>query len=166
MQSMVYVEQYVGEAASVYIDGDLKFQQRELIPAWLNRTTYDVPIVNWTLSSLSSGETTWKRLIKSYRDRADRTTLQYDSTTSGVRSGSQPFLISGSIRYPQDTYRYMPTWSEAFRWAWVGFVSFFFMSLLVLVPLVDTIYYHHFVSTAVTTDVTAMRTGGTQKWYF
>jgi hypothetical protein len=71
MQSIGHVQMISPSSASggVWLTGDLKFQQRDLLPAWQMRTRYNVPVVNYTLGTLQPDVFTWKSILGNYHAR-------------------------------------------------------------------------------------------------
>jgi hypothetical protein len=58
----------------------------------------------------------------------------YPVWTSG-RAASQPFVISGRIRYSEDSFQYRPGGAEIFKWGWIQFYSIYVLVAAFVLPI-------------------------------
>lgn len=123
MQSMAFI-QYASPVpgAKLYINGDLRLQQRQPLRYQGLDTTYNVSVINGTSPFASSYDLT--NIISAYQDRNVTTFL---SNTNPIwlvgRGTSDPFVINAVIRYPMETISYQPGFWEMIKYAWIQYVS-------------------------------------------
>ncbi|XP_073441123.1 transmembrane protein 231 [Dendrobates tinctorius] len=123
MQSMAFV-QYTSPVpgAKLYINGDLRLQQRRPLRHQGLDTTYNVSVINGASPFASSYDLI--NILSAYQERNVTTILNNPNPIwlSG-RGSSDPFVISGVIRYPMETISYEPGFWEMIKYAWIQYVS-------------------------------------------
>ncbi|KAK3755424.1 hypothetical protein QZH41_016624 [Actinostola sp. cb2023] len=66
---------------------------------------------------------------------------------SGGRASGQPFVIKGTIHYPEETIFYRPGFWQMLKWAWVQYLSVLFIFLFVFDRVKRFIFEEQIVST-------------------
>ncbi|KAG8437466.1 hypothetical protein GDO86_008243 [Hymenochirus boettgeri] len=131
MQSMAFI-QYSSPipGAQLYINGDLKLQQRSPLNHRGLDTTYNVSVINQ--SSPFASTYALKNIISIYQERNVTTVLTVPSPLWIVgRAPSDPFVINAVIRYPVETISYVPGFWEMLKYAWIQYVSILLIFLWV-----------------------------------
>ncbi|XP_053555497.1 transmembrane protein 231 [Bombina bombina] len=131
MQSMAFI-QYSSPipGAQLYINGDLKLQQRQPLNHQGLDTRYNVSVINGTSPFASAYELT--NIVSSYQER-NITTVLYDPSPVWLvgRATSDPFVITANIRYPVESISYIPGFWEMIKYAWIQYVSILLIFLWV-----------------------------------
>ncbi|XP_056381814.1 transmembrane protein 231 [Hyla sarda] len=123
MQSMAFI-QYTSAVpgAKLYINGDLRLQQRQPLRHQGLETTYNISVINGTSPFASSYDLT--NIISAYQERNVTTFLSNPNPIWLVGRGtSDPFVINAVIRYPVETISYQPGFWEMIKYAWIQYVS-------------------------------------------
>ncbi|XP_077144703.1 transmembrane protein 231 isoform X3 [Ranitomeya variabilis] len=131
MQSMAFV-QYTSPVpgAKLYINGDLRLQQRRPLRHQGLDTTYNVSVINGTSPFASSYDLI--SILSAYQERNVTTVLNNPNPIwLPGRGSSDPFVISGVIRYPVETISYEPGFWEMIKYAWIQYVSILLIFLWV-----------------------------------
>ncbi|XP_078524568.1 transmembrane protein 231 [Lissotriton helveticus] len=123
MQSMAFI-QYSSpiSGSQLYVNGNLRLQQRQSLNHRGLDTRYNVSVINGTSPFASAYDLT--NIIAAYQER-NVTTVLSDSTLIwlGGRSANAPFVINVIIRYPVETISYQPGFWEMIKFAWIQYVS-------------------------------------------
>ncbi|XP_018116078.1 transmembrane protein 231 [Xenopus laevis] len=123
MQSMALI-QYSSPipGSQLYINGDLKLQQRQPLNHRGLDTTYNVSVINPSSPFASTYALT--NIISSYQERNVTTFLNAPSPLWIVgRATTDPFVINAVIRYPVESISYVPGFWEMLKYAWIQYVS-------------------------------------------
>ncbi|XP_044126421.1 transmembrane protein 231 [Bufo gargarizans] len=123
MQSMAFI-QFTSPVpgAKLYINGDLRLQQRQPLSHQGLDTTYNVSVINGTSPFASSYDLT--NIISAYQERNVTTFLNNPNPIWLVGRGtSDPFVVQAVIRYPVETISYQPGFWEMIKFAWIQYVS-------------------------------------------
>ncbi|XP_075440038.1 transmembrane protein 231 [Ascaphus truei] len=123
MQSMAFI-QYSSPipGAQLYINGDLKLQQRQSFNHQGLDTRYNVSVINGTSPFASAYDLT--QIMASYQERNVTTVLNDPSPIWLVgRAGTDPFVINAVIRYPVESILYQPGFWEMIKYAWIQYIS-------------------------------------------
>ncbi|XP_075138120.1 transmembrane protein 231 [Leptodactylus fuscus] len=123
MQSMAFIH-YTAPVpgAKLYINGELRLQQRQPLGHQGLDTTYNVSVINGTSQFANSYDLT--RIISAYQERNVTTVLSSPNPVWLVGRGtSDPFVINAVIHYPMETISYQPGFWEMIKFAWIQYVS-------------------------------------------
>ncbi|XP_018411377.1 PREDICTED: transmembrane protein 231 [Nanorana parkeri] len=123
MQSMAFIQHTSPlPGAQLYVNGDLRLQQRQPLRHQGLDTTYNVSIINGSSLYASSYDLT--NIISSYQERNVTTVLNNPSPIWLVgRGASDPFVVNAVIRYPVETITYQPGFWEMIKFGWIQYVS-------------------------------------------
>ncbi|XP_068116895.1 transmembrane protein 231 isoform X3 [Hyperolius riggenbachi] len=123
MQSMVFIQHSSPiPGAQLYVNGDLRLQQRQLLRHQGLDTTYNVSVINGSSPFASSYDFT--NIISAYQDRNVTTVLNSPSPVWLVGRGpSDPFVVNAVIRYPAEVISYQPGFWEMIKFGWIQYVS-------------------------------------------
>uniref|UniRef100_A0A8C5QFU8 Transmembrane protein 231 n=1 Tax=Leptobrachium leishanense TaxID=445787 RepID=A0A8C5QFU8_9ANUR len=123
MQSMVFIQHSSPvPGAGLYINGDLRLQQRQPLRHQGLDTTYNVSVINGSSPFASAYRLT--DIIAAYQERNVTTVLNTPSPVwLAGRAASEPFVISATIRYPVETISYQPGFWEMIKFAWIQYIS-------------------------------------------
>nr|F7B645.1 RecName: Full=Transmembrane protein 231 [Xenopus tropicalis] len=131
MQSMALI-QYSSPipGSQLYMNGDLKLQQRQPLNHRGLDTTYNVSVINRSSPFASTYALT--NIISSYQERNVTTVLNAPNPLWIVgRAASDPFVIKAVIRYPVESISYVPGFWEMLKYAWIQYVSILLIFLWV-----------------------------------
>ncbi|XP_071973393.1 transmembrane protein 231 [Engystomops pustulosus] len=123
MQSMVFIQHSSPvPGAKLFINGDLRLQQRQPLGHQGLDTTYNVSVINGTSPFASSYDLT--NILLTYQNRNVTTVLSNPNPIWLVGRGtSDPFVINAIIHYPVETISYQPGFWEMIKYAWIQYVS-------------------------------------------
>lgn len=123
MQSLAYVQHSSSvPGAKLFINGDLRLQQRTPLPHRGLHNIYNASIIDG--SSLFASSYNLDSIIGSYQDRNLTTVLSCPMPVWTVgRAAGSPFEINVKIRYPLEVISYRPGFWETIKLAWVQYVS-------------------------------------------
>ncbi|NXC38837.1 TM231 protein, partial [Penelope pileata] len=131
MQSMAFLQFFSPVSGSqLYMNGDLKLNQRQLLNHCGLDTRYNVSVVNGTSPFASDYDLT--NIIAAYQDR-NVTTVFSDPSPVWMtgRAADTPFIINATIRYPVEVILYPPGFWEMIKFAWIQYVSILLIFLWV-----------------------------------
>ncbi|NWQ92445.1 TM231 protein, partial [Burhinus bistriatus] len=126
MQSMAFLQFFSPVPGSqLYMNGDLKLNQRQLLNYCGLDTRYNVSVVNGTSPFASDYDLT--NIIAAYWER-NVTTVFSDPNPVWMtgRATDTPFIINATIRYPVE-----PGFWEIIKFAWIQYVSILLIFLWV-----------------------------------
>ncbi|KAI6077753.1 Transmembrane protein 231 isoform X2 [Aix galericulata] len=126
MQSMAFLQFFSPVPGSqLYMNGDLKLNQRQLLNHCGLDTRYNVSVVNGTSPFAADYDLT--NIIAAYRDR-NVTTVFSDPNPVWMtgRAADTPFIINATIHYPEE-----PGFWEIIKFAWIQYVSILLIFLWV-----------------------------------
>ncbi|XP_043937518.1 transmembrane protein 231 [Protopterus annectens] len=131
MQSMAYIHHSSSLPGSqLYIDGDLKLQQRQALNHRGLDTRYNVSVINGSSPFASAYDLT--NIVGSYQERNVTTVLFCPSPVWIVgRAANAPFVVNAVIRYPTQVITYQPGFWEMIKGAWIQYVSILLIFLWV-----------------------------------
>ncbi|XP_050569273.1 transmembrane protein 231 isoform X2 [Cygnus atratus] len=125
MQSMAFLQFFSPVPGSqLYMNGDLKLNQRQLLNHCGLDTRYNVSVVNGTSPFAADYDLT--NIIAAYRDRNDPNPVWMTG-----RAADTPFIINATIRYPEEVILYQPGFWEIIKFAWIQYVSILLIFLWV-----------------------------------
>ncbi|EHB04693.1 UPF0513 transmembrane protein [Heterocephalus glaber] len=160
MQSMAFLQSScVVPGAQLYVNGDLRLQQRQPLSYSGLDVRYNVSVINGTSPFAYDYDLT--RIVAAYQERNVTTVLNNPNPIWLVgRASEAPFVINAVIRYPEEVISYPPGFWEMIKFAWVQYVSI----LLVFVWMFERIKIFVFQNQVVTTiPVTTMSKGDLYK---
>ncbi|KFQ93290.1 Transmembrane protein 231, partial [Nipponia nippon] len=131
MQSMAFLQFFSPVPGSqLYMNGDLKLNQRQLLNHCGLDTRYNVSVVNGTSPFASDYDLT--NIIAAYWDR-NVTTVFSDPNPVWVtgRAADTPFIINATIHYPVEVILYPLRFWEIIKFAWIQYVSILLIFLWV-----------------------------------
>ncbi|XP_015495304.1 transmembrane protein 231 isoform X1 [Parus major] len=131
MQSMAFLQFFSPVPGSqLYVNGDLKLNQRQLLNHCGLDTRYNVSVVNGTSPFASDYDLT--NIIAAYWDR-NVTTVFSDPSPVWMtgRAMDTPFIINATIHYPVEVILYQPGFWEIIKFAWIQYVSILLIFLWV-----------------------------------
>ncbi|XP_049642396.1 transmembrane protein 231 [Suncus etruscus] len=160
MQSMAYLQaSYAVPGAQVYVNGELRLQQRQPLSYRGLDTRYNVSVINGTSPFAWDYDLT--RIIAAYQERNVTTVLSVPNPVWLVgRATEAPFVVDAVIRYPLEVIAYRPGFWEMVKFAWIQYVSI----LLIFLWAFDRIKRFVFQNQVVTTiPVPVLAPGELQK---
>ncbi|XP_075017885.1 transmembrane protein 231 isoform X2 [Calonectris borealis] len=131
MQSMAFLQFFSPVPGSqLYMNGDLKLNQKQLLNHCGLDTRYNVSVVNGTSPFASDYDLT--NIIAAYWDR-NVTTVFSDPNPVWMtgRATDAPFIINATIHYPVEVILYQPGFWEIIKFAWIQYVSILLIFLWV-----------------------------------
>ncbi|NWR70136.1 TM231 protein, partial [Centropus unirufus] len=144
MQSMAFLQFFSPVPGSqLYMNGDLKLNQRQLLHHYGLDTRYNVSVVNGTSPFASDYDLT--NIIAAYRER-NVTTVFTDPSPVWMtgRAPDTPFIINTTIRYPVE---YQPGFWEMIKFAWIQYVSILLIFLWVFGRIKMFVFKNQVLST-------------------
>ncbi|KXJ17698.1 transmembrane protein 231 [Exaiptasia diaphana] len=126
--------------------GELKLRQTSLLPNKGKHSTYNTSIIDSSKTSVETYDlfTIFSSYIK--RNVSTEYVSKYPVWTGGRASG-QPFVIKGTIHYPEEMIFYRPGFWQMLKWAWVQYLSVLFIFLFVFDRVKRFIFEEQIVST-------------------
>ncbi|KAM9302461.1 transmembrane protein 231 [Gastrophryne carolinensis] len=125
MQSMALIQHSSAlPGAELYVNGDLRLQQRQPLRHQGLDTTYNVSVINGSSPFASSYDL--RNIISAYQERNVTTVLSNPSPLWLVgRGASDPFMVNAVIRYPVSliSCTYRPGFWEMIKFGWIQYVS-------------------------------------------
>ncbi|XP_068882616.1 transmembrane protein 231 isoform X2 [Aphelocoma coerulescens] len=131
MQSMAFLQFFSPVPGSqLYVNGDLKLNQRQLLNHCGLDTRYNVSVVNGTSPFASDYDLA--NIIAAYWDR-NVTTVFSDPSPVWMtgRATDSPFIINATVHYPVEVILYQPGFWEIIKFAWIQYVSILLIFLWV-----------------------------------
>ncbi|KFQ42255.1 Transmembrane protein 231, partial [Nestor notabilis] len=162
MQSMAFLQYFSPVPGSqLYMNGDLKLNQRQLLNYCGLDTRYNVSVVNGTSPFASDYDLT--NIIAAYWDR-NVTTVFADPNPLWMagRAADTPFIINATIHYPVEKlllehsltfFKYQPGFWEVIKFAWIQYVSILLIFLWVFGRIKMFIFQNHVLTTTSVTPV-------------
>ncbi|NXA54252.1 TM231 protein, partial [Nothocercus julius] len=128
MQSMAFLQFFSPLPGShLYVNGDLKLNQKQLLNHCGLDTRYNVSVINGTSPFASDYDLT--NIIAAYQDRNVTTVLSNPNPVWMIgRAADTPFIINATINYPVE---YQPGFWEMIKFAWIQYVSILLIFLWV-----------------------------------
>ncbi|NXQ37031.1 TM231 protein, partial [Alaudala cheleensis] len=153
MQSMAFLQFFSPVPGSqLYMNGELKLNQRQLLnPCGLD-TRYNVSVVNGTSPFASDYDLA--NIIAAYWDRNVTTVFSDPSPvwTTG-RAADMPFIINATIHYPVEVILYplktaqTPGFWEIIKFAWIQYVSILLIFLWVFGKIKTFLFQNQVLTT-------------------
>ncbi|XP_056138192.1 transmembrane protein 231 [Lampris incognitus] len=123
MQTLAYIQHFSSvPGAQLYINGELRLQQRMPLPHRGLYNVYNVSVIDGSSPFASSYDLI--NIIGTYQDRNLTTVLSCPSPVWIVgRAARAPFELNADIRYPMEVISYHPGFWETIKFAWIQYVS-------------------------------------------
>ncbi|NXG75315.1 TM231 protein, partial [Baryphthengus martii] len=142
MQSMAFLQFFSPVPGShLYMNGDLKLNQRQLLNHCGLDTRYNVSVVNGT--SPFARDYDLRNIIAAYWDR-NVTTVFLDPNPVWMtgRTIDTPFIINATIRYPVE-----PGFWEIIKFAWIQYVSILLIFIWAFGRIKMFVFQNHVLTT-------------------
>ncbi|KFV01142.1 Transmembrane protein 231, partial [Pterocles gutturalis] len=165
MQSMAFLQFFSPVPGSqLYMNGDLKLKQRQLLNHCGLDTRYNVSVVNGTSPFASDYDLT--NIIAAYWDR-NVTTVFSDPNPVWMtgRATDAPFIINATIHYPVEKllhelsltfFKYQPGFWEMLKFAWIQYVSILLIFLWVFGRIKMFVFQNQVLTTTPVSPVLPM----------
>ena len=162
MNSMAYASHSSPLAGSgLYVDGYLRLDQRDAIPAGFTRHDYNYSVFPFAEHGEAKGDTrdaSTLRLpvvLNQYNFRNESTYL--DAKTPVWESGNSPdFTFQARVRIPtSQQVLYRPTTLEIWKFAWVQILAIYIIFWWIFTKFEYVVFHHRIVDTRVVSDLQA-----------
>ncbi|XP_012860610.1 transmembrane protein 231 [Echinops telfairi] len=147
MQSMAFLQSsFALPGSQLYVNGDLKLQQKQPLSYSGLDVRYNVSVINGTSPFASDYDLT--RIVAAYQER-NVTTILMDPNPIWLvgRAAEAPFVINAVIRYPVEVISYQPGFWEMIKFAWVQYVSILLIFLWVFERIKIFVFQNQVVTT-------------------
>ncbi|XP_061450297.1 transmembrane protein 231 [Rhineura floridana] len=123
MQSMAFLQASSPLPGSqVFVSGDLKLRQRQLLNHAGLDSRYNVSVINGT--SPFAQDYDLMNIVAAYQERNVTTVLFGPSPIWSVgRAPEMPFVVQAIIHYPVEMIMYQPGFWEMIKFAWIQYVA-------------------------------------------
>ncbi|XP_025895359.1 transmembrane protein 231 isoform X1 [Nothoprocta perdicaria] len=147
MQSMAFLQFFSPLPGSrLYVNGDLKLNQRQLLNHCGLDTRYNVSVINGTSPFASDYDLT--NIVAAYQDRNVTTILSNPNPVWMIgRAADTPFIINATIHYPVEVIMYQPGFWEMIKFAWIQYVSILLIFLWVFGRVKIFVFQNQVLST-------------------
>ncbi|XP_004600574.2 transmembrane protein 231 [Sorex araneus] len=147
MQSMAYLQSsFAVPGAQVYVNGELRLQQKQPLGSSGLDTRYNVSVINGTSPFAWDYDLT--RIVAAYQERNVTTVLTVPNPVWLVgRAAEAPFVIDAVIRYPLEVIDYRPGFWEMIKFAWIQYVSILLIFLWVFERIKRFVFQNQVVTT-------------------
>ncbi|KAJ3104284.1 hypothetical protein HDU97_009360 [Phlyctochytrium planicorne] len=152
MQTLALLDESTGiPSQSLQVDGDLRIFQRNLLNTDEDSVQFDAPIVDLFGSGIGSSQgwapldetfgrsalgrwergrrgmgQAWSQIVASFLERNVRTTFAFTSPIwQSPRGQSEPFTLTGRVRFPEDKFLYRPGSLEVIKFGYIQFLAHF-----------------------------------------
>eukprot|EP00112_Aurelia_sp_Birch-Aquarium-sp1_P020268 Seg5184.1 transcript_id=Seg5184.1/GoldUCD/mRNA.D3Y31 product="Transmembrane protein 231" protein_id=Seg5184.1/GoldUCD/D3Y31 len=147
MESMAYI--YFSSpipGAEFSTEGDLKLNQKYLLPYRGVYTTYNVPVVTSTSIHIEDYDLT--SIFSKYQTRNISTDyISYYPVWKAGRVSDSPFILKGKIHYPEETITYRPGFWQLIKMAWIQYLAVLFIFLYVFTRIRRSVFESQIVLT-------------------
>ncbi|XP_060041143.1 transmembrane protein 231 isoform X2 [Erinaceus europaeus] len=147
MQSMAFLQSsFPVPGSQLYVNGDLRLQQKQPLSYSGLDVRYNVSIINGTSPFASDYDLT--HIIAAYQER-NVTTILTDLNPIWLvgRAAEAPFVINAVIRYPTEVISYLPGFWEMIKFAWIQYVSILLIFLWVFERIKKFVFQNQVVTT-------------------
>nr|XP_031313913.1 transmembrane protein 231 isoform X2 [Camelus dromedarius]XP_045361058.1 transmembrane protein 231 isoform X2 [Camelus bactrianus] len=147
MQSMAFLQSsFAVPGSQLYVNGDLRLQQKQPLSYGGLDTRYNVSVINGTSPFARDYDLT--HIVAAYQER-NVTTILTDTNPIWLvgRAAEAPFVINAVIRYPVEVISYLPGFWEMMKFAWVQYVSILLIFLWVFERIKRFVFQNQVVTT-------------------
>jgi len=147
MESMAYIHYSSPLAGAEFSTvGKLVLQQSGPLPHKGIHTVFNVPVIDSTSSNVEAYNL--YDVFTSYvrRNVTTEYTSFYPMWTSG-RAAGQPFVIQGTIFYPEETIMYRPGFWQLIKMAWIQYLAILFIFLFLFDRVKRFVFENQVVTT-------------------
>ncbi|XP_007670419.2 transmembrane protein 231 [Ornithorhynchus anatinus] len=147
MQSMAFLQSFFPvPGAQLYVNGDLKLQQKQPLSHRGLDVRYNVPVINGTSPFARDFDLT--NIAAAYQERNVTTILSDPNPIWLVgRAADAPFVINAIIRYPVEVISYQPGFWEMIKFAWIQYISILLVFLWVFERIKIFVFQNQVVTT-------------------
>ncbi|XP_010607815.1 transmembrane protein 231 [Fukomys damarensis] len=147
MQSMALLQSScVVPGAQLYVNGDLRLQQRQPLSYSGLDVRYNVSVIDGTSPFAYDYDLT--HIVAAYQERNVTTVLSNPNPIWLVgRAAEAPFVVRAVIRYPVEVISYQPGFWEMIKFAWVQYVSILLVFLWVFERIKIFVFQNQVVTT-------------------
>ncbi|XP_062032846.1 transmembrane protein 231 isoform X2 [Lepus europaeus] len=147
MQSMAFLQSsFAVPGSQLYMNGDLRLQQRQPLSYGGLDVRYNVSVINGTSPFAQDYDLT--RIAAAYQERNVTTVLSDPHPIWLVgRAAEAPFVINAVIRYPVEVISYQPGFWEMIKFAWIQYVSILLIFLWVFERIKVFVFQNQVVTT-------------------
>ncbi|XP_017501184.3 transmembrane protein 231 [Manis javanica] len=163
MQSMAFLQSsFAVPGSQLYVNGDLRLQQRQPLSYCGLDIRYNVSVINGTSPFARDYDLT--HIVAAYQER-NVTTILTDPNPIWLvgRAAEAPFVINAIIRYPVEVISYLPGFWEMIKFAWIQYVSILLIFLWLFERIKRFVFQNQVV---ITIPVTAVPRGELYKEHF
>lgn len=153
METLAYISHTSAmSGAELRTDGDLRLRLGQPLAHKGLDTRYDVPIIDST--SVFAEDYTFSKIFSSYQQRnvSTRFECDYPIWLTGRGSG-QPFIIQGTIYYPEETIVYIPGFWQVIKFGWIQYLSVLVLFVFLMERVKTFVYENQIVNTIVNQPV-------------
>lgn len=147
MESMAYIHYSSPLAGAEFsTTGKLRLQQSGPLPHKGTHTVYNVAVINGTSTNVEAYNL--HDIFATYIQR--NVTTEYVShypVWTSWRGSGQPFILKGTIYYPEETIMYRPGFWQLIKMAWIQYLSILFMFLFVFGRVKRFVFENQVVTT-------------------
>jgi len=153
MEAAAYFEYSNGvPGSSLFVDGDLTLKQREALPWFGQRTTYEEPIVN--MNSYNADDYDLSTIMTNYLSRNETTDFVPRATVwRGDRATGEPFKLTMNVRYPEQRICYRPGFWQELKVGWVQYLSILVPAYMIASWAINFIFVNRLVDTVISLPV-------------
>ncbi|XP_043843388.1 transmembrane protein 231 [Dromiciops gliroides] len=147
MQTMAFIQSYFPvPGAKLYMNGDLKLQQKQPLKYRGIDDRYNVSVINRT--SIFASDYNLRRIVDEYHKR-NVTTIFADPHPVWMvgRAGEAPFMFNIIVRYPLEVISYYPGFWETVKFAWIQYVSILLIFLWIFERIKIFVFQNQMVTT-------------------
>ncbi|XP_040838288.1 transmembrane protein 231 [Ochotona curzoniae] len=147
MQSLAFLQSsFAVPGSQLYVNGDLRLQQRQPLSYGGLDVRYNVSVINGTSPFARDYDLT--RIVAAYQERNVTTVLSDPHPIWLVgRAAEAPFVINAVIRYPVEVISYQPGFWEMIKFAWLQYVSILLVFLWVFERIKIFVFQNQVVTT-------------------
>eukprot|EP00057_Strongylocentrotus_purpuratus_P013253 XP_011667727.1 PREDICTED: transmembrane protein 231 [Strongylocentrotus purpuratus] len=149
MESMAYVSHTSAmPGAELNVDGDLSLRLKQPLAHKGYDTRYNDPIIDST--SVFAEDYSFSKIFSSYQQRniSTRFECDYPVWLTGRGTG-QPFIIKGTIYYPEETIVYVPGFWQVIKFGWIQYLSVLFLFIFLMERVKTFVFENQIVNTIV-----------------
>ncbi|XP_035680504.1 transmembrane protein 231-like [Branchiostoma floridae] len=159
MECMAYLQHTSPlPGADLTVVGDLRLHQKYPLGHTGRDTRFNTSIIDST--SIFPSAYDLRTIFESYSDRNVSTNFQtYYPVWRTGRATGQPFVISATVRYPEETILYKPGFWQLIKWGWVQYISILLVFLFVFDRIKTFVFENQILNTIVDSPTKKFKQG-------